>query len=247
MPSDPRPPATATHHPLPFERLSPADFERLCLWLVERQGYDRVEALGEAGSEQGRDVVAWKDGRRVAFQCKRVKQFSPKSAVAEIEKVHRLEEDHPDEYVFLVSCAVSAKTRRAARAAWGDEETCSFWAGTELDHKVKGHPELVHEFFDLGGGDPLPRPSYLDEESEELSGRLKKLFRQRKDLTIAGQDTRLVEGEISTSGDCSGRGHSCGPGNSSRTAATSSSSPSAAAASRRCGKPGRTRPRDWSP
>ena len=27
---------TGTTHTLPFDRLSPRDFERLCLWLVER-------------------------------------------------------------------------------------------------------------------------------------------------------------------------------------------------------------------
>ena len=36
----------------------PRDFERLCLWLVERGGYERAAHLGAAGSEQGRDIVA---------------------------------------------------------------------------------------------------------------------------------------------------------------------------------------------
>ena len=40
------PPITATTHTLPFDRLSPRDFERLCLWLVEREGYGRAEHLG---------------------------------------------------------------------------------------------------------------------------------------------------------------------------------------------------------
>ena len=42
-----------TNKPLPFGELSPLEFERLCLWLVEREGYMRPEHLGEAGSEQG--------------------------------------------------------------------------------------------------------------------------------------------------------------------------------------------------
>ena len=32
-----QPPVTRTTHTLPFEKLSPRDFERLCLWLVERK------------------------------------------------------------------------------------------------------------------------------------------------------------------------------------------------------------------
>jgi len=70
-----RPSITGTTHTLPFDRLSPADFERLCWWLVEREGYERVEHLGASGSEQGRDIVAWREGRRWAFQCKRVQDF----------------------------------------------------------------------------------------------------------------------------------------------------------------------------
>jgi len=65
-----QPPITRTTHTLPFDELSPRDFERLCLWLVEREGYERAEHLGAAGSEQGRDIVAWREGALRAFQCK---------------------------------------------------------------------------------------------------------------------------------------------------------------------------------
>jgi hypothetical protein len=54
-PTQLQPPVTRTIHPLPFDKLSPHDFERLCLWLVEREGYEHAEHLGAAGSEQGRD------------------------------------------------------------------------------------------------------------------------------------------------------------------------------------------------
>jgi hypothetical protein len=40
-----QPPITRTTHTLPFDRLSPRDFERLCLWLVQREGYERAEHL----------------------------------------------------------------------------------------------------------------------------------------------------------------------------------------------------------
>jgi hypothetical protein len=59
---------TGTTHILPFDKLSPREFERLCLWLVEREepalpapsvvegslskGCERAEHLGAAGSEQ---------------------------------------------------------------------------------------------------------------------------------------------------------------------------------------------------
>ena len=37
-----QPPITRTTHTLPLDQLSSRDFERLCLWLVEREGYQRA-------------------------------------------------------------------------------------------------------------------------------------------------------------------------------------------------------------
>jgi hypothetical protein len=45
MPMD-EPEITGTNHILPFGELAPLQFERLCLWLVEREGYERAEHLG---------------------------------------------------------------------------------------------------------------------------------------------------------------------------------------------------------
>jgi len=141
---------TGGFHPLPFEKLAPLEFERLCLWLVTREGYERAEHLGEAGSEQGRDVLAWKDGRRVVFQCKRVQAFTAVIAKKEIEKLRALPvEDQPDDLVFVVSRTVSADARAAIRAAWGEVGTCEFWVGNELDERVKRHPEILREFFQV--------------------------------------------------------------------------------------------------
>jgi len=93
-----KPPATGGSYPLPFGQLAPLEFERLCLWLVKREGYSQAEHLGEAGSEGGRDVVAWKDGRRTVFQCKRVRAFTLSHARKEIEKLRRLPRgDQPHE------------------------------------------------------------------------------------------------------------------------------------------------------
>jgi len=48
--TQPQPPITRATHTLPFDKLSPRDFERLCLWLVEREGYERAELLSTSGS-----------------------------------------------------------------------------------------------------------------------------------------------------------------------------------------------------
>ncbi|MCP3964437.1 MAG: tetratricopeptide repeat protein [bacterium] len=157
MPSH-APPVTATTNRLPFDALSPAKFEELCLWLIRREGYKRVEYLGEAGSEQGRDLVAWKDDRRFAFQCKRVRRFNASDGKREIKKIRTLaDEDQPDELVFLVSRAVRAAARKEIRKAWGYEDTCHFWAGGELNERVNRYAHLREHFFHLPPFEPQPR------------------------------------------------------------------------------------------
>ncbi len=167
---DDKPPVTGGAHRLPFGQLDPLKFEELCLWLVRREGYERAEHLGQSGSEQGRDIVAWKGERRFAFQCKRVGSFGAGSAKAEIKKIRRMpaERPQPDELVFLVTAAVSDAARHQARLAWGDEGSCHFWAGSELDERVKRHRDIVAEFFQIavdtspGFVHNLPYPSLGD-------------------------------------------------------------------------------------
>ena len=72
-----KPRVTGTNHPLPFESLEAGYFEKLCLWLVKAEGFEETEHLGAAGNEQGRDIVARRDGRSWAFQCKNVRRFGP--------------------------------------------------------------------------------------------------------------------------------------------------------------------------
>ena len=85
-----KPPIITTNKPLPFDALSPLEFERMCLWLVEREGYLRPQHLGEAGSEQGRDVVAYKPtdaGEELwYFQCKRYKRIGASTLREEVDK-----------------------------------------------------------------------------------------------------------------------------------------------------------------
>jgi hypothetical protein len=146
-----KPPVTRVTQELPFDKLSPRDFERLCLWLVEREGYEQAEHLGAAGSEQGRDVIARRDGRLWAFQCKRVRRFGPKAALEELNKVRALQSaERPVGLVFIVTCDVSVKTRTDVRKGCQKAHLeCAFWTGTELDQKVKQHPEILNEFFQL--------------------------------------------------------------------------------------------------
>ncbi|MEP7011328.1 MAG: restriction endonuclease [Acidobacteriota bacterium] len=185
-----KPPLTGSKHPLPFGALGPEQFERLCLWLVRREKFERVEHLGEAGSEGGRDVVGWKAERRWVFQCKRVRVFSLSHAKKEITKLRALPRDQqPDNLVFVVSRAVSAETREAIRTLWGDEATCHFWSGNELDERVKCHPALVAEFFELP-----PDTSRLGRLISLPYASLGELFQGREEV-LASLHQKLTDGK----------------------------------------------------
>ena len=119
-----------------------------------REGFERAEHLGAAGSERGRDVIAWRGDELWAFQCKRVKRFGPQNALKEIEKVATLPEaQRPTGLVFVVTCNVTDNTRQKARERCADENLdCQFWASTELDERVKRYADIVQEFFRAGQG-----------------------------------------------------------------------------------------------
>jgi hypothetical protein len=120
-----KPRITKTNHLLPFDELSPAQSERLCLWLVEREGYLRPQHLGEAGSEQGRDVTAYKAADTSQqlwyFQCKRYRKIGARTLIAEVDKYHGLAAADPANkpfgIVFVTNAVLSAKAREGVERA----------------------------------------------------------------------------------------------------------------------------------
>lgn len=153
-----KPPVTNTNHILPFGELSPVQFERLCLWLVEREGYMRPQHLGEAGSEQGRDVVAYRatnSGEQLwYFQCKRYQTLGAPKLIEEVEKYNQLVKSDPTKkpfgIVFVTNATISADAREKVRSfCTVNGYESEFWARTELDMLVKNYSDVVLEFFDL--------------------------------------------------------------------------------------------------
>jgi len=144
-----RPPATGSRHPLPFERLSPEDFERLCYALVRREGYDAVEHEGVAGADEGCDILAFRDGERIIFQCKRYPRLSPSEAAAVVDKILGLPAaQRPQKLVLIVAGTVSHQARERFRERAGSM-ACEVWARTELDERVHRDPNLLEQFFAL--------------------------------------------------------------------------------------------------
>jgi len=159
---------TSTNKPLPFGDLSPLEFERMCLWLAEREGYLRPQHLGEAGSEQGRDVVAYRPadaGEELwYFQCKRYKRIGAATLNKEVDKYNELAKSDPTHrpigIVFVTNAVVSARVRDNVEAYCQEYGYAyDFWARTELDMRVKKYPDIVREFFSAGS-EPF-QPAHL--------------------------------------------------------------------------------------
>jgi len=147
-----RPPATGSRHPLPFEKLSPEDFERLCYALVRREGYDDAEHEGAAGADEGCDILAQQNGQRVIFQCKRYPRLSPSDVAAVVDKILDLPADQrPQKLVLIVAGTVSHQARERFRERAGSM-ACEVWARTELDERVHRDPNLLEQFFALPSG-----------------------------------------------------------------------------------------------
>ncbi len=68
--------------------------------------------------------------------------------------------------------------------ARGLKEAFTSLRGKSAEQRRKQHPRDARQ------------PLYADDQSRDLSHRLKKLFQRRKELTIAGEATQAIEGEI---------------------------------------------------
>ncbi len=172
-------------HVLPFERLDPDSFERLCVWLMRARGYRNVQHLGAAGSDSGRDVVAVRGDRRSAelvyVQCKRSRgSLTAAELVGDVRKIERAvasgEAEKPGTVIFAVTVEPSARLRATViaecdRAGYGWE----FLTLDLLDAEVKEQPGILAEFFGLEeAGEPrwpvnsmrLPPANFVDRECE---------------------------------------------------------------------------------
>jgi hypothetical protein len=153
-----KPALTASAHLLPFNELDPASFERLCFWLVVKAGYERAEHYGLAGSDQGRDITAYRRVQGVSqrwyFQAKRMARPTTAVLRSEIDKISSLAAANPElapvGVIFILSGTASGALRDNVRSyAARMHLECEFWARSELDQRVKAHPELLREFFAL--------------------------------------------------------------------------------------------------
>lgn len=175
-----KPTIITTAKPLPFGELSPLEFELLCLWLVEREGFLRPQHLGEAGGEQGRDIVAYRaagGGEELwYFQCKRHKKLSAAVLKSEVDKYVRLAASDPGKrpagVVFAVSSSVTSRVRDEVDAYCRERGfVCEFWARNELDMRVRKYDDIMTAFFNASQVPLTPALHQLPPPPRDFIGR----------------------------------------------------------------------------
>lgn len=192
-PSAPRKPGRPVLSELPFERLSPEDFEDFAASLLNAlHGPGSARRLGKSGHKQfGFDVIVQKDGRTVAaVQCKRVAQFGP-AALGKAVREATMEAD--SRYIF-----VSRAVQPAAYSEMLKHPRWEVWDKNTLSHRVHDLPKpdkarIVDRYFpDLFEdfiGDP--RGPWLNPEQHFARTTLND--RYTHDWKLVGRDDLLMD------------------------------------------------------
>jgi len=146
---DHRPLVLSAEYELPFSQLSWEQFERLCLRLIRRRGYQHPEHLGRGGADGGCDIRAWVGEVPVLVQCKRVRDFSAADGLRAVDRLRASGTAVPDSRLLLfVTCSVSSEARSRIREAWGGPPSWSEIVGvTELEAEVRSTSTILREFF----------------------------------------------------------------------------------------------------
>lgn len=154
----PDPPVETAAQVLPFEQLSPENFERLCMRLARLEGTPtRTRLYGTPGQAQhGIDIYSrLPSGRYATYQCKRYTELKASDiGLAVSEFLDGKWAGRSERFVFC--CATSTNRtdleeeieaqehRLAARdppIAW------DVWDGEELSFRLIEHPDIVQLFF----------------------------------------------------------------------------------------------------
>ena len=140
---------TWTEAKLPFNDLSPIDFERLCCALLAAEGHSEIRHWGAAGAEGGCDLVSVDgQGRRQITQCKRVQNFGPADAKKEIRSFLKKPPSPPPEvYGLIATCALSRATEETLEEVVTGAFSVELCGASELDLRVRRHLDLVEWFF----------------------------------------------------------------------------------------------------
>ncbi|MEM8993682.1 MAG: NB-ARC domain-containing protein [Acidobacteriota bacterium] len=133
---------------LPIRDLAGDEFERLCLELLEAEGFTSVERLGGGTRQHGLDLLAREGESWVGAQCKCRRDFPPSLAAVEVAKLAGLPpESRPDRYLLAVTVDLSLAARDAVMDGLPDGVRGEIWGLSKLDGMIKRHGHLLDRYF----------------------------------------------------------------------------------------------------
>ncbi|MEV8441908.1 hypothetical protein AB0425_31400 [Actinosynnema sp. NPDC051121] len=182
---------------LPFQEVTPENFERLVLGLARREGeVVHAQLYGTRGQDQHGIDLYWRmrspgaSGRWYrTVQCRNVAEVTATDLAAAVEDfLGGAWARRTDTFVFATRVATVRSDRAEAievAAAQLNEIGIAFevWDGEFLSHKLTGLPDLVDRFF----GREAVRAFCGHEAAERLAGRTHAL------VMLEGLETRLRE------------------------------------------------------
>lgn len=130
---------------LPFNELTPSQFEALCVALIEVQPVTiNCNLYGVSGDAQkGIDIVALQRGvsgnETWAYQCKRYREYSAGKLNEAFDKISY----DADFFVLMLSVPATAALRQVAEA----RANTFLWDGKDIARKLKNYPVIVEDFF----------------------------------------------------------------------------------------------------
>lgn len=150
--------------PLPFDRLDPGVFERLCCQLVYGKYEDKsddisIHMIGEKGQAQyGADIFVQRDSEGESiielFEVKRVERFYPSDYEKVIDRfVQNFDKwKRPKRFTMIISSPLSAaviqKWISKAEYELEDSIKLSIWSLDRLLEEIEEQMHLVFEYFD---------------------------------------------------------------------------------------------------
>jgi len=191
------PPVNSLKQELPFGELKWEDFERLCLRLAKQQSnIESCRLYGAQGdSQEGIDLYArfLTEEKYTIYQCKKVKNFGPEKIENAVNTFLEGEWiDKTERFFLCTEESMRSKLRQDEILKQADilkqqGISLEIWDREELSSKLKSHPQLVYDFFDLPWCE-----AFCGKDASEKIARRKTLPPKRKFTPIEGYLERFA-------------------------------------------------------
>ncbi len=145
--------------PFRIDKLSPREFEELCLALLAADGHE-VRHLGAAGADGGWDIRSVdREGRVWCVQCKHVKKLEHPAAVREMVKV--LDGEGPPPAIWAVAATLDLRAGLEAKLIEAAAGRCEIrcFGKSDLELWIEKYPRVRDRYF--AGDEPHVRIAYL--------------------------------------------------------------------------------------